>query len=219
MRGVPNWLFRCRGGAGRFRLVKRTYATILPPLFVVTLFLPLVAVAETSPPDSNQLLRDYQAAELRYQEVAKIYRALRREVRSDPVLKEKVFGSSRPTTGLRLGPVPNDGKGVWVRRVVAGSLAEQAGLRAGDVVLAVDGERLDDLSGARAVQTMTRAIGGADAGASLRIEYLRDGEITYLYLCWPLRPSPWQTRLKRPSRYCSRTSIFLTAPTTNSTKE
>ncbi len=150
---------------------------MLSLLAVVALFFPVVAVGETSPPDSNQLLRDYQAAELRYQEVAKIYRALRRAVRSDPVLKEKVFGSSRPTTGLRLGPVPNDGKGVRVRSVVAGSLAEQAGLRAEDVVVAVDGERLDDLSGARAVQTMTRAIGGADAGASLRIEYLRDGEI------------------------------------------
>ena len=167
----------CDGGGVRPEVHRHQMKTILSPLFVVTLFLPVVAVAETSPPDSNQLLRDYQAAALRYQEAAKVYRALRREVRGDPVLNEKVFGSSRPTTGLRLGPVPVDGKGVWVRSVVAGSLAEQAGLRAGDVVLAVDGERLDDLSGARAVQTMTRAIGGADTGASLRIEYLRDGEI------------------------------------------
>ena len=102
------------------------------------------------------MLLDYQDAELRYQEAAKIYRALSREVSADPVLEEKVFGSGHPTTGLRLGPMPNDGKGVRVRSVVAGSLAEQAGLRADDVVLAVDGERVDNLIGARAVQTMTR---------------------------------------------------------------
>ena len=151
--------------------------TIFYLRFVVALFLPMVAFGGTSQADANQLLRDYRASELLYQEAAKVYRALRREVRTDPVLKEKAFGSSRPTTGLRLAPVPNDGKGVRVRSVVAGSLAEQAGLRAEDVVLAVDGGRLDNVSGPRAVQTMMRAIGGADAGASLRIEYLRDGEI------------------------------------------
>ena len=151
--------------------------TMLPPLFLVAMCLPAVAVGDTSPPDPSQLLRDYQAAELRYQEAAKVYRALRREVLSDPVLKEMVFGSSRPTTGLRLGPVPEGGQGVRVRSVIPGSLAEEAGLRAEDVILAVDGERFENLSGARAVQTMTRAIRHADAGASVRIEYLRGGEI------------------------------------------
>jgi S1-C subfamily serine protease len=98
-------------------------------------------------------------------------------VRSDPVLKETLFGSSRPTTGLRLGPAPDGGKGVLVRSVMPGSLAEQAGLRAEDVVVAVDGERFDDVEGPGAVQMMTRVIGHADAGASVRIEYLRGGEI------------------------------------------
>ena len=98
--------------------------TILPPLFVVALCLPAVAVGEPSPPDSNPLLRDYQAADLRYQEAARVFRALRRQVLRDPVLKEMVFGSSRPTTGMRLGTVPNGGKGVRVRSVTPGSLAE-----------------------------------------------------------------------------------------------
>ncbi len=156
---------------------RRHMNTLLPMLFLLAWCLPAVAVGDTSPLDPNQLLHDYAAAELRYQEAARIYRALRREVLSDPVLKERVFGSSRPTTGLRLGPVPNDGKGVRVRSVIPGSLAEQAGLRAEDVVLAVDGERFDNLSGKRAVHTMTRLIGRAGAGTSVRIEYLRGGEI------------------------------------------
>ncbi len=151
--------------------------TILPVLLLVALFLPALAVGETSAQDPNRLLSDYQAAELRYRDAARIYRALRREVRSDPVLKETVFGSSRPTTGLRLGQVPDGGKGVRVRSVTPGSLAEQAGLRADDIVLAVDGERFDNLGGARAVQAMSRVIGRADAGTSVRIEYLRDGEL------------------------------------------
>jgi S1-C subfamily serine protease len=93
------------------------------------------------------------------------------------VLKEKMFRTSRPTTGLLLGTVPDDGQGVRVSSVIPGSLAEQAGLRAEDVVLAVDGMRFDDLSGARAVQIMKRAISRAEAGTSLRIEYLRGSEI------------------------------------------
>jgi S1-C subfamily serine protease len=64
-----------------------------------------------------------------------------------------------------------------VGSVIPGSLAEQAGLRAEDIVLAVDGVRFDDLSGTRAVQTMKRAISRAEAGTSLRIEYLRGSEI------------------------------------------
>lgn len=137
--------------------------TILRLLFVVALVLPVAAVGETSVQGPNQLLRDYQAAELSFQKAARVYRALRREVSKDAEMKEKAFGGGRSTIGMRLGPVPNGGKGVRVRSVMPGSLAEQAGLRAEDVVLAVDDERFDDLSGEQAVRTMKRLIGLADA--------------------------------------------------------
>jgi S1-C subfamily serine protease len=98
-------------------------------------------------------------------------------VRSVPVLNDKIFKTIRPTIGLRLGPVPDEGKGVLVRSVIPGSLAEQAGLLAEDVILAVDEVRFNELSGARAVQSMRRAISRDDTGTSVRIEYLRGGEI------------------------------------------
>ena len=86
------------GGGVRPEVHRRHINAILPPLFVVALFLPAVAVGETSPPNPNQLLRDYQAAAVRYQEAAKVYRALSREVRSDTMLKEMVFVLGDVTT-------------------------------------------------------------------------------------------------------------------------
>jgi S1-C subfamily serine protease len=154
--------------------------SILPSLAVVTLLLSSVAVAESTELDANELLLDYQAAELRYQEATKVYRSLRRDVRSNPVLKEMMFGSSRATIGLQLGQVPEGGLGVRVRSVTPGSLAEQAGLRAEDVIVAVDDERFDDLRGSLAsMQMMTRVISRIEVGTPVRIEFLRAGEINF----------------------------------------
>ena len=64
--------------------------------------------------------------------------------------------------------VPKDA-GVLVSRVVADSPAAKAGLRAGDIITAVEGNRVDSPS------EVARAVRDRKDGESVRIDYSRDG--------------------------------------------
>lgn len=70
------------------------------------------------------------------------------------------------STGLGLRPRP-DGR-VVVYRVLDGSPAARAGLRAGDVLVAVGGEPVEKLAGERIVEAMQ-----GTAGTAVRIAYRR----------------------------------------------
>lgn len=61
-----------------------------------------------------------------------------------------------------------DGKGALVREVVADSPAEKAGLRAGDVITAMDGMQTDDAGDVR------KTLRNADAGDRVKITVMRD---------------------------------------------
>ncbi len=72
-----------------------------------------------------------------------------------------------------LGTVPDfafEGPGVRVASVIAGSPAERAGLRAGDVLTAIDGAPVADLRGYSA---LLRSLG---PGRAVRLTVLRDGK-------------------------------------------
>lgn len=71
--------------------------------------------------------------------------------------------------GAGLSLTAADG-GLLVRRVIPGSAAEEGGLRAGDVVTAVDGRPLSGLSPEQASGLMA-----GQAGTPLQLTYLRDG--------------------------------------------
>jgi serine protease Do len=68
--------------------------------------------------------------------------------------------------------LPKDIKGAVIAGVRSGSAAEQAGLRAGDVILGVGGHAVT--SAEDAVKSIRRAIGGQNGKVALRI--LRDGQ-------------------------------------------
>jgi len=60
-------------------------------------------------------------------------------------------------------------KGVLVRGVVAGSPAEQAGLKAGDIITSLGGEEVNS------VLELTRVLYASEVGGPLEITYVRDG--------------------------------------------
>lgn len=64
----------------------------------------------------------------------------------------------------------DDPRGALVSRVYAGSSAATAGLQPGDVILAVNGQRLDDSAGLRNFEGLQAV------GAPLHIDLLRDGK-------------------------------------------
>ena len=61
-------------------------------------------------------------------------------------------------------------EGALVSQVVAGSAADEAGIQAGDVILAIDGRPVEDSTGLR------NMIGLMRIGTELEITYIRDGE-------------------------------------------
>ncbi len=86
----------------------------------------------------------------------------------------------RSWLGVALQPLLKDGpqeRGVLVSSVVKGSPAEQAGLRAGDVLLAYDGQPLR-VRYAEELPEANRLLLGTPQGASVALTYLRDGRET-----------------------------------------
>jgi S1-C subfamily serine protease len=72
--------------------------------------------------------------------------------------------------GSQLGVMVSDGAGVVVDEVNAGSPAEKAGIKAGDVVVEFDGERV------RSARQLTRLIQETPEGRAVAIGLLRDGK-------------------------------------------
>lgn len=133
-------------------------------------------VQNPAKPDRASLIREFEAAQLRYQQAGEQYNAMRRKLRKDPALNEQFFGAGRSMIGVRLGRMSDDRKGVRMAGVTPQSPADAAGLQAGDIALAINGERLDDTDSRLAVQKMMNAIRRVPAGGNLRIDYLRGDE-------------------------------------------
>ena len=67
-------------------------------------------------------------------------------------------------------PLQRGGHGTLVERVVRGSPAQAAGVEAGDVLVAIDGQALDGLDG------LQRVLRKDAIGARVRLDLLRDGQ-------------------------------------------
>jgi S1-C subfamily serine protease len=91
----------------------------------------------------------------------------------------KTLGEGRPRLGVTVGG--NEGKGpvegVNILGVSPGSAADDAGLRAGDVITAVNGESLSAEDGADANHRLLDFMKGVKEGDKLSVEYLRDGNV------------------------------------------
>lgn len=85
--------------------------------------------------------------------------------------------SDRPVLGVTIGDGGEDGpvEGVTVRGVTPGSAAEDAGLRTGDVLTAVNDESLSADTQSEANEKLLELMDGVEEGDTLEIEYLRDG--------------------------------------------
>jgi predicted metalloprotease with PDZ domain len=79
----------------------------------------------------------------------------------------------RARLGVMLGEVTREGgrNGVVLEEVTEGSPAMRAGLRDGDIVVAIDGDPLGEEAGEDVVEHM----GGVEPGDTVEVTYLRDG--------------------------------------------
>jgi len=87
------------------------------------------------------------------------------------------IGDDRPRLGVMIGDDAEGAvKGVAIVGVTPGGAAAEAGLRAGDVITAVNGESMAGDSSAAATQKLLDFMEGVEDGDTLALDYLRDGK-------------------------------------------
>lgn len=92
-------------------------------------------------------------------------------------LGQRLTALDRPVLGVTIGGSERKGpvEGVEVVGVTPGSAAEEAGLRAGDVLVAINDESLGAPSAEEANRKLLDFMQGVVQGDELEVEYLRDG--------------------------------------------
>lgn len=89
------------------------------------------------------------------------------------------YADGKPRLGVTIGEESKGGpvEGVIVTAVTPGSAADQAGLRAGDILTSVNGETLSAENSGEANRRILEFMEGVEQGDILDVEYLRDGKV------------------------------------------
>jgi S1-C subfamily serine protease len=88
--------------------------------------------------------------------------------------------SSKPRMGVNIGTeVDADGpvEGIGILSVTPGSAADDAGLRAGDILTSIDGESLTADSAEESSMRVLKHMKTVEEGDQFEVEYLRDGNV------------------------------------------
>lgn len=95
-----------------------------------------------------------------------------------PIARRFEF-SDKPRLGVAIGGDQQAGpvEGVAIMGVTPGSAASDAGLRAGDVITAINDESLSAESSEMANKRLLDFMEGVEQGDVLKVEYLRDGKV------------------------------------------
>lgn len=162
--------------------------TLLAAALAATLLPPPAGAQTTRPPTpadpaSIAVKRaELERAERELAEARERVRELRRELglhgpRGHARELRIVTESRRPMIGVVFG---DDGKGVYVRAVTPGSGADQAGLRAGDRIVAINGrdlaEAMTSMPQRAPVEVARELVGRPKDGETVRLAVLRDGQ-------------------------------------------
>lgn len=156
----------------------------LPHVAVVACAATLLAAgaqaATTSPTeaDRNTLEKQLQEARNELDAAAREVATLSRQLYGDggQVMKFIHDESRGSMLGINLGGGESRDEGVAVAGVSPGGPAEQAGLKAGDVIVAVDGKPLKRTADRSATSQLVGIMRGTAPGTSMKIDYLRDGK-------------------------------------------
>ncbi len=91
----------------------------------------------------------------------------------------EIINDGRPRLGVNIGEEKSGGpvEGVSIVGVTPGSAAEEAGLRAGDVITAINDEALSADEASEATRRIMDFMDGVEEGDILEVEYLRDGKV------------------------------------------
>ena len=111
-------------------------------------------------------------------------------------IERRIEISAKPRLGIMIDS-SKDGDpvdGVEVKGVTPGSAADEAGLRAGDIITAVDGNALSAENSKQANERLLDFMMNVEEGDNLKVEFLRKGNIATVELAprvAPLRAFSW----------------------------
>jgi type II secretory pathway component PulC len=93
-------------------------------------------------------------------------------------IERRIHMDSRAALGITIGSSDGDGpvEGVTVRGVSPGGAAEDAGLRSGDIITAINDESLTAASDEEANAKLIEFMSGVEEDDVVDVEYLRDGK-------------------------------------------
>jgi C-terminal processing protease CtpA/Prc len=121
-----------------------------------------------------------KAAEARMAEAAREIAEISKERLPRIAEIERRFAwSSKPRIGVNIEPIGDEGpvEGVTIIGVTPGSAASDAGLRAGDIMTAVNDESLSAENCEAANKILIDFMKGVEEGDVVEVEYLRDGKV------------------------------------------
>lgn len=137
----------------------------------------LLSDVEAREAEVEQKLR---AAEKQMEEAARVIAELTTERLPKLAEFERRFefiGGGRPRLGINIGGDSDEPvEGVRVNGVTPGSAADEAGLRTGDIITAVNGESMAGESSGEASQKILEFMEGVEEGDILDVRYKRDGK-------------------------------------------
>jgi len=89
------------------------------------------------------------------------------------------MSDDRPRLGVNIGEERSDGpvEGVKIVGVTPGSAADDAGLRAGDIITGINDESMSADVAGEATRKVLDFMEGVEAGDILAVEYIRDGKV------------------------------------------
>jgi C-terminal processing protease CtpA/Prc len=168
---------------------------LIPALAMLVLAGQVAAQSTETDEARREAERQRAEAELEKQEVKRQMREAERQLeeaarriaelseKNLPYLEEiekSVFEMmGRPRLGVTVGGNEKQGpvEGVNILGVSPGSPADDAGLRSGDIITAVNGEPMSADDGAGANRLLLDVMKGVEEGDKLSVEYLRDGNV------------------------------------------
>lgn len=142
----------------------------------------------------EELSRAHRELREAQREVARAHRELDQD-RAFGYTTRIVNLGDKPVIGVILGG--QTGQGVELVGVSPDGPAEAAGVKAGDVLVAIDGKALDGVENARAV--VFEAMESVEAGDTVEIEVERDGSReSFAVLAEVREPASWQSLVRIP---------------------
>jgi len=158
---------------------------ILRHALLALALLPMLVLADEAPreeKDKTQADIEAQLADARARleaaarEVAELSGQLTGPIMQDYMIGGMAGMPSRAMLGINLGDNGQAKDGVRVQSVTPGGPASAAGLRAGDVIVAIDGENLRNSKDKSSAAALVQHMRSVKAGDKVKVDYVREGK-------------------------------------------